>query len=410
MNILIIGYVWPEPNSSAAGSNMLSLIKLFLQQGWKVTFASPAEISPHMINLKALDVSMQNIKLNCSSFDNFVKNLDPSLVLFDRFMMQEQFAWRVEINCPNAIRILDTEDLHFLRNARHNALKQNREMTHSDLVSDLAKREIAAILRSDLSLILSEFELKLLQQQFKVDPNLLHHSPFMLPKVTSTTVGESYAKRTNFIFIGSFRHAPNWDAILWLNQEIWPKIRKKLPNAEIHVCGSYPPKKATQLHSPKTGFIVKGWVEDAQAEMKAAKVCLAPLRFGAGIKGKLVDAMQAGTPSVTTTIGSEAMSGTLPWAGFVENNVENFVNQAVSLYSNEHEWTKAHHNGFRIIDTLYDGKLIGRSLINKINALQSTLEQHRRDNFYGAMLRHHSMKSTQYMSQWIEEKNKQSDL
>ena len=409
MNILIIGYVWPEPNSSAAGSNMVSLIKLFIKHNWQVTFASPADTTLHMENLNELGVSVQGIKLNCSSFDEFVKQVNPDAVLFDRFMMQEQFAWRVQLNCPDALTILDTEDLHFLRDARHTAVKQHRDVIPADFITDISIREIAAILRSDISLILSEFELNLLKQQFKVDASLLHHTPFMLPKVKNTSSLLGYDDRAHFIFIGSFRHAPNWDAVLWLSQEIWPKIRKRLPKAQLHVCGSYPPKKLTQLHDPKNGFIIKGWVEDAQAEMQAAKVCLAPLRFGAGIKGKLVEAMQAGTPSVTTNVGAEAMSDNLPWPGYIEDDVDRIVEQAIKLYSNEVDWNNAQNKGWDILSTVFNGELIGNALIHRINEVKSSLEQHRLNNFTGAMLKHHTMKSTQYMSQWIEEKNRQKN-
>ena len=88
--------------------------------------------------------------------------------MFDRFMMEEQFGWRVDKYCPNALKILDTEDLQCLRNARHDAHKAGREFSHSDLHSDIAKREIAAILRSDISLIISHYEMQLLNDVFKV--------------------------------------------------------------------------------------------------------------------------------------------------------------------------------------------------------------------------------------------------
>ena len=116
--LLIIGFVWPEPNSSAAGGRMLQLISLFTDEGYSITFASPAQDSDFMVNLEGYGVDKISIALNCSSFDAFVKELNPTVVLFDRFMMEEQFGWRVAENCPNALRLLDTEDLHCLRLAR----------------------------------------------------------------------------------------------------------------------------------------------------------------------------------------------------------------------------------------------------------------------------------------------------
>ena len=98
---------------------MLQLINVFRQEGWKITFASAAAASPFMADLKALDVDSAGIELNSGSFDDFAKRLQPSVVLFDRFMTEEQFGWRVAECCPDALRVLDTEDLHCLRSARN---------------------------------------------------------------------------------------------------------------------------------------------------------------------------------------------------------------------------------------------------------------------------------------------------
>ena len=154
--LLIIGYVWPEPNSSAAGSRMLQLISFFQREGYQVTFVSPAQQTEHMADLSAMAIQVKGISLNCTSFDRFILELQPTIVLFDRFMMEEQFGWRVIQSCPHALRILDTEDLFCLRHARHQAHKQKRVLSDNDLLtSDLAKREVAAIFRSDLSLMIS---------------------------------------------------------------------------------------------------------------------------------------------------------------------------------------------------------------------------------------------------------------
>ncbi len=404
--VLVIGYVWPEPNSSAAGSHMMSLLRLFKQQNWQVTFASPAARTEHMVDLAQEGIDSVSIALNCSSFDDFVSELQPDMVMFDRFMMEEQFGWRVEKNCPKAMRVLDTEDLQCLRQARHQAVKQQREFAISDLMtSDLAMREIAAIYRCDLSLIISSYEMHLLEQHFNMAPATLHHLPFMVtPKEVNSA---SFAQRQHFVSIGNFRHAPNWDAVLQLSQ-LWPEIRRQCLEAELHIYGSYPPPKATALHNPKTGFMVKGWAEDAHAVMANARVCLAPLRFGAGIKGKFIDAMQMGTPSVTTPIGSEGMTDGLPWPGKVAETEQAFIAGAVALYQDEQTWQQASEAGQALLKQVYDANTLGLGLIARLEALQANLATHRQGNFIGAMLRHHSMKSTQYMSQWIEAKNRSS--
>ncbi|MGF1826406.1 glycosyltransferase family 4 protein [Vibrio splendidus] len=405
--VLAIGYVWPEPNSSAAGSHMMSLLRLFKRQGWSVEFATPAQETEHMIDLSEEGITSQSIQLNCDSFDQYIEELQPDVVMFDRFMMEEQFGWRVEKVCPNAFKLLDTEDLQFLRNARHEAVKKETELTKAHLYSDLAKREIAAILRCDLSLIISSYEMELLQSEFNIAPKLLHHLPFMVDLNTLPESTKSFEERKHFMTIGNFRHAPNWDAVLQL-QKIWPKIRKQLPDTELHIYGSYPPPKATALHNPKTGFHIKGWAKDAQEVMEQARVCVAPLRFGAGIKGKLLDAMKLQTPNVTSEIGSEGMlpQGELQWPGAVADDIDEFVEQAVGLYKDEEKWLKAQSQCHSILEAHYEQNQLGDALIERLTALESEFESHRLDNFFGSMLKHHSMASTKYMSQWIAEKNK----
>jgi len=352
--VLIIGYVWPEPNSSAAGSRMMQLIHFFLEQDYHVTFASPATESSHRYAFETLGVTKQNIEVNNTSFDTFILQLQPDIVLFDRFLMEEQFAWRVEKHCPDAMRIIETVDLHCLREARHIAIKQKRDMTNHDLFSEIAQREIASILRSDLSLMISSIEIELLTDQFKVDASLLLHLPFMLESLNDSDINAlpRYENRQHFISIGNYRHAPNWDAVLYLKQILWPMIQERLPDAEMHIYGAYPPPKANQLHKPADSFHILGWAESAEDVMKNARVCLAPIRFGAGLKGKLLDAMHYGTPSVTTKVGAEGMYNHLEWNGVIASNDKSFVSAAVSLYNNEKKWESAQQNGFSLLNTL----------------------------------------------------------
>jgi len=125
--ILILGYVWPEPSSSAAGSRMMELIAVMREQNWQVVFASAAALSEHRADLSVWQVEEKQIALNCDSFDAFIAEYQPDMVVFDRFFTEEQFGWRVERVCPNALRILETSDLHSLREARGQLLKQTQQ-------------------------------------------------------------------------------------------------------------------------------------------------------------------------------------------------------------------------------------------------------------------------------------------
>lgn len=418
--LLIIGYVWPEPNSSAAGARMLQLIRCFQADNYHITYASPAAPSEHAIDYTAFNITTKSIELNSASFDNFITELNPLAVMFDRFMMEEQFAWRVEKFVPNAIRLLDTEDLHCLRHARQALAKQNKEaifqnVTPTDLASDLAKREIAAILRCDLTYMISEHEINILKDLFHVPEHILSYVPFLLNEKQLDESQLSYQlnfeQRQHFVSIGNFRHEPNWDAVLTLKQYIWPLIRKQLPNAQLHVYGAYPPKKATQLHNEKQGFFVKGWCEDAFEVLKNAKVLLAPLRFGAGLKGKMVDAARCGLPAITTSIGAEGLYKEQKNTGELEtcistDNFTEFAQQAAELYQNKILWNKIQKNGAPWLTMRFSENHYQAKMLNQLNTAIEHLNKHRLKNFTGAMLRHHSMKSTQYMSQWIEAKNR----
>ena len=407
--LLIIGFVWPEPNSSAAGGRIMQLISIFIENGFEITFASPALDSDFMVDLAAFGVEKRAIELNNSSFDDFVIELNPDVVLFDRFMIEEQFGWRVSENCPKAIRLLDTEDLHCLRAARQKAFKENRVFELNDLLSEeVAKREIASILRCDLSFIISEFEMEILRNVFKIDSKLLFYLPFLVDEMTEKDLKELplFENRKNFVFIGNFLHEPNWNTVQYLKEVIWPLIREGLPEAVLQVYGAYPSQKVLQLHQPKNGFFIMGRASDANEIVKKARVVLAPIRFGAGLKGKLLEAMQCGTPSVTTEVGAEAMHAGLPWNGFITNDMKFFAEQAIKLYQTESLWKQSQRNGIAIINKCYQKNQFASLLINEVDGLIADSENHRLHNFMGGLLQHHTLKSTKYMAKWIEAKNK----
>lgn len=407
--LLVVGYVWPEPNSSAAGSRILSLLSMFRQHDWTVIFASPAEKSPHRFDLAKWQISEQQIQLNDSSFDEQLKEWQPDIVMFDRFMLEEQFGWRVEKHCPDALRLLDTEDLHFLRLARQQAFKAGRAVTLKDLHSEQAQREIAAIYRSDLTLVISEAEMQLLTEHFKVPQDLLCYSPFWLETKIAEDLPD-FAQRQHFVSIGNFRHEPNWQAVLWLKQQIWPLIRRQMPQAELHIYGAYPPPKATQLHQMKDGFLIKGWAEDAAEVIKNARVLLAPLPFGAGLKGKFMDAMQQGTPNVTTAVGAEAMLHQGEWSGLIGETAEEIADAAVLLYQDPQLWQQKQQQGFVILTKRFALDEHQPRVWQQLMNVQQNLSAHRLTNFTGAMLRHHQHRSTQFMAQWIEAKTKLAEL
>ncbi|NJM80250.1 MAG: glycosyltransferase family 4 protein [Flavobacterium sp.] len=405
-HLVIIGTVWPEPTSTAAGSRMLQLIELFQKQSYKITFLSSASTSDYSYPLGNQNITTHQIKLNDSSFDALLLELNPTIVLFDRFMMEEQYGWRVAENCPNALRMLDTEDLHFLRKARETVFKQDRALVFEDYLSDTFKREIASIYRCDLSLIISEYEMELLTNLFKVDTSILHYIPFLVNPMSKKYLENipTFLERSHFISIGNFLHEPNWQTVLQL-KKLWKSIKKALPEVELHIYGSYVTEKAKQLHNEKEGFLVKGRVESVTKVFHKAKVLLAPIPYGAGLKGKLLESMLFGLPNITTTIGSEGMHGNQPWNGFLTTTDADFIEKAIDLYQNETLWKQSQENGIDLINNRFEKSLFETDFITKVNHVLANLNEHRNNNFLGQIFQHQTLQSTKFMSKWIEAKN-----
>jgi hypothetical protein len=438
--VLFIGLVWPEPTSTAAGQNILSYINLFIANGYEVIFACAADKSEHSAPLSSMGVKEQPITLNDSSFDTFVNEYTPDITIFDRFISEEQFGWRVSSAAPQCMKILDCEDLHFLRDARHQAYKDANksnintltpEQSNTYLYSDLCKRELASILRCDLSILLSDYECQLLTKVFGIPKTLLHYCPFLFAEETIKPA-KSFEQRIDFVSIGSFRHAPNWDAVLTLKHRIWPAIHQALPTAVCHVYGSYLTPKAKQLENKQQGFLVHGYAKDAREVIGNARVLLAPLNFGAGIKGKLVDAMQSRTPSVTTGIGAEGLLPALYeenkldkenkldeeskssnqnalWPGAIHNiqsSTDSFIQSCITLYTKKNIWTLASNRSAPLYSSIFNYTQQSKQLIHCINTIRMNLTRHRQQHFLGQVIQHHTINSTKYMSQWIEAKTR----
>ena len=404
--MFIIGLVWPEPNSSAAGVRMLQLIKHFKTR-FSIQFLCAASKSDYSIPLDEIGVPMIEIQLNDSSFDNFISSEKPDFVLYDRYISEEQFSWRVREAYPLTIHILDTEDLHFLREARSILLesKSTSDMLHYD--NQITHRELASIYRSDISLIISRFEMNLLETTFAVDKKLIFFLPMLSDDTNSTYTINSFEEREGFMFIGNFLHAPNWDAVLYLKNEIWPRLSLLCSTASLHIYGAYASQKVFQLNQPRERFFVHGRAEDLTDTYNKHRVMLAPLRFGAGVKGKLLDAMNHQLPSVTTTIGAESLGNSDNWNGSISDSPIDFCEKASELYITKNDWSRAVEKGKKLY------KEIQQEYTNQWNQLDIELENrvqnlaaYRSTNFIGNMLNYHLVKSTTYFSKWIEEKNK----
>jgi glycosyltransferase involved in cell wall biosynthesis len=405
--ILFIGYIWPEPQSSAAGLRSMSLIRAFSEAGWEVHFASPANRDAwHPLSIEDLGVRTRAIAPNDPSFDSWIAELKPDAVLFERFMMEEQFGWRVAEHCPRAVRILDTVDLHFLRYERQSVLK-GKLPDEEDAI-----REIASIYRCDLTLVISRIELEILTSPhgaYRVPAELLAEFGFCydVPANAAARGALEDEGREHFMFIGGFRHEPNVDAVKWLKQEIWPKIRARLPHARLDVYGAYPTRELMAFQDAKRGFEMRGPVVDQFEALRIHLVNLAPIRFGAGLKGKISDGWSVGTPCASTAIGAEGMTleGGV-FGGLVAEGADAFADAACRLYEDGELRARTRARGYEILAQRFDHARNSARLLGGIEAIRADLDSHRALNFTGRMLSHHSHRSTKYFSRWIEAKNR----
>jgi len=226
-----------------------------------------------------------------------------------------------------------------------------------------------------------------------------------LPEEKTLAELPDFDDREHFMTIGNFMHQPNLDAIRYLYATIWPLIRKELPDAKLDIYGAYIPDTIKQLHDPAKGFFVNGWIASKKDAFIKARVCLAPLRFGAGQKGKLLDSMVFGTPNITSSIGAEGMGTSEHWNGFIEDAPEVYASKAIQLYQDKKLWIQAQKKGYDLLRQTFDKKYFESLFEKRLSLLRKELEQHRKSNFIGSMLTHHQHQGTKYLSKWIETKN-----
>lgn len=411
MRALLIAKNWPEPASTAAGRRTLDILELCREAGYQIHIASPAEPSPFQQDLSELGYQPHPIAVNDSSFDTWVASLDPQLVIYDRFVMEEQFGWRVREHCPNAATLLDTSDFHTLREARQQAVRQHdRDRTHPpfppiDLFTATAERELAAMARCDRVLMISGVEIELLQSVFKLPAEHLLYLPFLIPALPDTNQWRGYEDRQHLMMIGGFKHAPNKDAAFWFKQSVWPLVRRQLPDVECHVYGAYPDHTVQQWHAPKQGFFIKGRCDDALETLSHYRLNVAPLRFGAGQKGKILEGWLTGTPTITTPVGAESMVAENALGYPLSDDPEQLAATLVQLYRNADDWKTVQRCGLAALQAGFLREYHAPGFIKALHHLQENLTDIRHRNLWGRILWQSQHRSTEYMSRWIEAKN-----
>ncbi len=401
--------------------------------------------------------STTNATKNDSDEDqNDIRNKIVDLVIFDRFFVEEAHSFRFREAFPNAAMVLDMQDMHSLRWGRQaiveNWDKEKRQETlykqcdwdplkclprvmeylptagETTKRNDRFLRELASIHRSDLVLVCSPKEMQLLQivynvpkeklclASFFVEEKLLQNSINPLPKTPSNT--NSIPPR--FVFCGGFKHAPNADAVQMLIEWVWPKLKSKLPNASLHIYGAFCPDKLiaqSKTHKPE-GIYIHGYEPDlANIFGQDGGILLAPLRFGAGIKGKIIDAWTFGMPVVTTPIGSEGMTRSTSiddgvnidqsdalFGGSIASTLDDFCEKAIVIAQCPQTYREAQKNGRFLLRHLFSAPENWSNVRERLLKVmdKENLSQQRETDCTQAILWHQSLRSTEYFSRWVE--------
>jgi O-antigen biosynthesis protein len=362
-------FYYPRPLTYNMDSGALRLYRLMLELrglGHHVLLVNPEDEGPRRSELNRAGVETMRVTWGGEEHHmNRLRFAPPAVAVFSHLITEERFAKSYyELSRPT-VRIFDTVDLQFVREARGAAVAlgvtQDPVLTATSLSWD-ALAELAAMRRSDLTLVVSDAEQQLLTQSFFLEPSRVRvvsniHEP-------SSSL-RAYDDREGFVFLAGFAHPPNIDAAIWTATKVWPLIRKSSPDARLDIYGSSVPREVAALNNPKGGIYVRGYVADHRAALGGARVMLAPLRYGAGVKGKLGEALAVGTPVVTTVVGAEGMDAEGA-AMVVAEKPERLARLAVALYGDREDWERRSTAGLDVLRARFSARANVDALLSAV--------------------------------------------
>ena len=263
-------------------------------------------------------------------------NNDFPFVFFELFSMAEQYQGLVRTHSPDSVLIVDTYDVHFLRELREAAISKDPILERK--ARDTRRREMSVYSSADLLVTVTEDDKQA----------LLAEKPDLKIEVIPTIhrLPEAIApreQRRDLLFVGGFSHTPNVDAVLYFCGEIFPVIQTRLPDLKVHIVGNAPSAEIIALAS--NNIIVDGYVPNLAPYLESALISIAPLRYGAGMKGKIAEAMAYGIPVVTTTIGAEGMNLRDGVDALIAETAVSFADSVIRLHQDPLLWESLSRNG-----------------------------------------------------------------
>ena len=266
-------------------------------------------------------------------------NYDFDVVIIDFWHTAEELIPGVRECWPNAKVIVDSVDVHFLRERRQAELVGDRNGVAA--VAGTRKREVAVYKAADSVVATTPDDALVIRKEIGKTANV-----FVVPcGFTMPEPGLGYASRSDLLFVGNYNHTPNLDALKWWVEEIGPRLADVLPGVKLRVAGNDPGNRALDIVGAERGVEYVGWVQDLTPLLHGARVSVAPLRYGSGMKGKVGEALAFGIPTVITPMAAEGMGLVTGVQTLVADSAEGFVAAIVKLYHDEELWMSVREAG-----------------------------------------------------------------
>ena len=261
---------------------------------------------------------------------------------------------------PNAKIVFNTVDLHFLREERTAQIKKPQKSQGG--VEKVKQHELTIIQKADHTIVVSKVEYEILH-------DLLPDAQITVIPIPRKVhgVSQGYEKRRDIVFIGGYNHSPNVDAVEYFVKEIWPLISERLPGVHFLVTGSNMPASFSRFASEN--IIIRGYVDDLSALFDRCRLSVAPLRFGSGVKGKIITSLSYGVPCVATPIATEGMGLITGHHILQADSPKEFTDAVVEAYTNPKLWENLSVNGMEAVKENYSIEVVKEKLAAMLNSL-----------------------------------------
>jgi O-antigen biosynthesis protein len=343
-NILIVEAFLITPDQDSGSLRLLNIMRLLVSEGHHVTFVAEnlQGTSKYRCLLEASGVEV--LHGDWARNVNHVlrtRGRDCDVIMFCRHYVASAHIDAARLYSPHATILFDTVDLHFLREEREAALLGSAGVLAA--AQKTKADELSLCRRADATIVVSEVEKKILAEL----------APSARVEILSNvhrmeTERASFDERSGVLFVGGFRHPPNVDAVKWYAQFVLPILHERAPDIVTRIVGSNMPNEIEALKQP--GLEIVGFVEDIKPILRRARVSIAPLRYGAGVKGKVNEAMNFGIPVVATALAVEGMHMTSGHDCLVADDPEIFAEHVIALHTDPALWQRISGNAFASVE------------------------------------------------------------